>query len=496
MEVEIRDCGQSDRSQSLKECTQVDLSNIRGAVHFIGVGGIGMSAIARLLLEQGMVVSGSDREANSSTRELERLGARIYVGHRAENVEGAGAIIVSTAITADNPEVVAASAKALPVWHRSQLLAWLSRSSKLVAVSGTHGKTTTTAMVAQVLLDGGLNPSVVIGGIFSRIASNSQLGSGEYFVSEADESDGTHANAASYMAVVTNIEADHLENYPGGIEQIRDHMASFANQCAKAAVLCQDDLGCRLIRSRVTRPVITYGLAATSADADYTYESLPGFAMRVLKAGVPLGEIALKVPGEHNKLDALAAAVVGLELGLTFETVARALSSFAGVARRFQIIGQQEDITVIDDYAHHPTEVAATLKAAVDYIRQQGEGAGPQPPTSRVVAVFQPHQPRRLKDLWEEFCRCFDHADLVIITDVYIARGQPIEGITSKHLVSAVRHADVRYIPGAACDLAKQIVQFLQPGDLVLTIGAGDITKVGPEILRLVPPGLSRGRDS
>ncbi len=494
LELEIRDCGQSISRQSLKDRARVDLSESTGSVHFVGIGGIGMSALAKLLLGQGIAVSGSDREANPITDELARLGARICFGHNAHNVEGAGAVVVSTAITGDNPEIVAAHTRGLPVWHRSDLLAWLSRHSTLVAVSGTHGKTTTTAMVAQVLLDCGLDPSIVIGGVFSRIGSNAQLGSGHYFVSEADESDGTHANAESHIALVTNIEADHLENYPGGIEQIRDNMVSFANLSSKSTVICQDDLGCRLIRPRITRPIITYGLQTTSPDADYTYESLPGFAMRVLKSGTPLGEIALKVPGEHNKLNCLAASIIGLELGLDFQAIAAALSSFAGVARRFQIIGQQQGITVIDDYAHHPTEIAATLKAAVEYSHQATMSAGVNVPPARVVAVFQPHQPRRLKDLWDEFCRCFDYADLVLITDVYIARGKPIEGITSEHLVGAVKHANVRYIPGISSDLAGEIVKFLQPGDLVLTIGAGDITKVGPEILRLVPPGLNHGR--
>jgi UDP-N-acetylmuramate--alanine ligase len=490
LELETRDCGQSGAGQPLGHYGQLDLGSLAGSIHFVGIGGIGMSGIARLLIAQGVSVSGSDREANSITEQLARLGARISIGHRPENIDGAGAIVVSTAITESNPELVAARANGLPVWHRAQLLWHLSHSSKLIAVSGTHGKTTTTGMIAQVLLDGGLAPSVAIGGVFPKIGANAALGSGEFFVAEADESDGTHAHAESYIALITNIEADHLENFPGGIEQIRDNMVSFANSARQSVIICADDLGCRLIRSSISRPVLTYGLASASPDADYTYESLPGFAMKVSKSGTPLGELELKVPGEHNKLNALAAAVVGLELGLDFSEIARALFSFGGVGRRFEILGREREITVVDDYAHHPTEVVATLEAAVQYRRQSEAQA------SRVVIVFQPHQPRRLKDLWEEFCTCFQQADLVLLTDIYIARGKPIEGITSESFAQAVKHASVRYLSGPVSELPGQILSHLQPGDMVLTVGAGDITKVGPEILRLLRQGRCDGRDT
>lgn len=495
MELEVKEYGRSAMGATLGQNVPVDLSAIAGTVHFVGIGGIGMSAIARLLLGQGAAVSGSDKAANSVTDELAKLGARISIGHRVENIDGAAAIVVSTAISCDNPELVAARSQGLPVWHRSQLLASVSRQSRLIAVSGTHGKTTTTAMVAQILLDCGLDPSIVIGGLFSRIGSNALLGSGEYFVAEADESDGTHAQAQSYMALITNIEADHLENYPGGLEQIRDDMVSFANHSTRAVILCQDDPGCRLIRPRISCPVITYGLAATAAQADYTYESLPGFGLRLLKSGVSLGEVELQVPGEHNKLNALAAAVVGVELGLELAAVRKALSAFGGVARRFQIVGQEQGITVIDDYAHHPTEVTATIQAAAEYRRQGNLKADASAPGSRIVAVFQPHQPGRLRDLWEEFCSCFAQADLVLVTDIYIARGQPIAGVTSEILAGSVKHDNVRYLSGPISSLPAQIIKHLQPGDLILTIGAGDITRVGPEILNLLRQRSSHGRD-
>ncbi len=491
MELETRDVGQAGKSQDLPPPSLINLENLSGNAHFIGIGGIGMSALARILLARGFRVSGSDRQESTTAVELAELGARITLGHQAENVNGAGAVVVSTAIAPDNPELLAAQERSLPVWHRSALLAALTAGHKLIAVSGTHGKTTTTGMVAQVLLDAGLDPSVVVGGIFPRIGSNAFLGASDYFVAEADESDGTHRDLDSFMAVVTNIEADHLENYPGGMEEIRQAMVSFADRARSAIVVCADDPGCRQIRPRLKRRVVTYGNAATSPDADYRYESLPGFDMRVWRADRLCGQVSLHMPGEHNKLNALAAAAVGLELGLPFDVVAAGLSNFIAVARRFQILGSQSGVVVVDDYAHHPTEVAATLQAARQYrARQTGkDGSG------RIVAVFQPHQPSRLRDLWGEFCGAFTCADLVLICDIYVARGQAIEGITSERFARAIKHDDVRYLPGSTSDLPAAIVSHLQPGDLVLTIGAGDITKVGWEILRLLKQGHGHGRD-
>jgi UDP-N-acetylmuramate--alanine ligase len=469
----------------MSRSAQIDLSKIVGSVHFIGIGGIGMSALARLLLAKGISVSGSDRAENTTTVELAELGARISIEHKAANVDAAGAIVISTAIAQENPELAAARQRGLPVWHRSQLLAALSESYKLIAVSGTHGKTTTTGMVSQVLLDGGLDPTVVVGGIFPRIGSNAILGAGEYFVAEADESDATHSSMLSHIALITNIEADHLENYPGGIEQIRDCMVSFANSSRGATVLCADDPGCRMIRPRLNGWVVTYGSVGISPDADYTYESLSGFAMKIFKGGDLLGSVMLHVPGEHNKLDALAAAATGMELGLDFTQVAAALASFSAVARRFQVLGQEAGVTVVDDYAHHPTEVAATLQGAVQFLDGKA---------GRVVVVFQPHQPSRLRDLWDEFCGAFVLADLVLLTDVYVARGKPIAGVDSERFAAAVKHQNVRYLSGRTAELPAQIVAHIQSGDLVLTVGAGDITKVGWELLRLLKQGHGDGR--
>ncbi|MBI4532926.1 MAG: UDP-N-acetylmuramate--L-alanine ligase [Candidatus Melainabacteria bacterium] len=494
--METTNCGQSQQGPMLAQSVELDLQKITGSVHFIGIGGIGMSAIAKLLMAQGVAVSGSDREGGPAIQQLVAAGARIVLGHSAENLDGASAVVISTAIARDNPELLAARNRSLPIWHRSALLAYLSQSSKLIAVSGTHGKTTTTAMVAQVLLDLGLSPSVVVGGIFRRIGSNAYLGSGEYFVAEADESDGTHAHTASYMALVTNIESDHLEHYPRGIEQIRDNMVVFANNTKWGTIICQDDLGCRLIRPRIQGRVISYGNVLTSPDADYTYESLPGFSFKVSKAGITVGEVTLAVPGEHNKLNALAACVVAMELGLSFPQIANSLKAFQSVNRRFEIIGQRANILVVDDYAHHPTEVAATLKATHQYLANSPAQASNSSSKRRVVAVFQPHQPGRLRDLWDEFCGAFRLADVVLVTDIYIARGLAIEGITSERFASAIQHPCVHFIPGKSVELAKGILPYLQSGDIVLTIGAGDITKVGSEILSLLTQQASHGKDT
>jgi UDP-N-acetylmuramate--alanine ligase len=435
-----------------------------------------MSALARLLLARGKKVSGSDREQSQVTDELKQLGAKIFIGHEAGNVQGAAVVAVSTAIAENNPELNAARAANLPVLHRSDVLRLLMASKKVVAVSGTHGKTTTTGMLAEVMLDCGLEPEVVVGGIFSRIGSNCYAGKGEFFVAEADESDRTHASMRSYVSVVTNIEPDHLENYPGGMDEICSNMISFANGSEHAVVLCMDDPGCRSIMARLKPLIVTYGKRSTSPDANYTYEPTAD-GLRVYRAGVELGAVRLAVPGEHNKLNALAAVAAAMDAGLPFDAVADALSRFGGVARRFQVLGARNGVLVVDDYGHHPTEVRATLQAARQYQEEH-------PEIKRVVAIFQPHQPGRLRDLWSEFCGAFHGADLVIVLDIYVARGGDIEGVTSERFSRELKAAEVKYIAGKAPTLASQVVPLLKPGDLALTIGAGDVTKLGPELLK------------
>jgi UDP-N-acetylmuramate--alanine ligase len=486
LEIDAASCAQTQHEQSVGQTlTKFDLENIDGPIHFVGIGGIGMSAIARLLLAKGRAVSGSDQAESPITQELSELGAKIFIGHQAANMKDAAALVVSTAITNANPEYVFAQDHNLPICHRSDLLSMLSKTSKMIAISGTHGKTTTTGMVGQILLDCGLDPAIVVGGIFDRIGSNAHPGKGEYFVAEADESDRTHAQVTSYISVLTNIEADHLENYPGGLKQIRDVMTSFANGSSFAVVLCGDDEGCRAVMSEIDKRKIVYGKYDANNTYDYSYEGLAGSGMRVYKKNALLGTVELSVPGEHNKSNALASMAVALELGLEFDKVAEAMSRFRGVDRRFQIIGEHNKITVVDDYAHHPTEVVATLQAARQYIHGKD--------LQRIVVVFQPHQPGRLRDLWNEFVDAFTVADLLLVADVYVARGGGIENINSERFTKEVKHSNAFYLKGATAGLTDQVASHLKPGDLVITIGAGDITNLGPELVTHLKQGQTHG---
>lgn len=461
----------------------MDLETISRPLHFVGIGGIGMSAIARILLSQGKAVSGSDKSESEITNELAALGAKIFIGHHEDNVRDAGVVIISTAITGENPELAYARQANIPVLHRSDLLSHLSRTSKLIAVSGTHGKTTTTGMIAQLMLDAGLKPSVVVGGIFERIGSNGVAGNGQYFVAEADESDRTHAQVTSYIAVITNVEADHLENYPGGLTQIKDVMCSFARNAERGVVICSDDAGCRsLIRNleQNGKEIITYGRRDSQYKPLYSYDSLPDNGMKIFKGDTELGTIELAVPGEHNKQNSLAAIATATELGLAFPVLAESIAKFKGVDRRFQMIGTVDGTVIVDDYAHHPTEVKAVLQAGQQYLQQLQRRDGIK---RRLVAVFQPHQPGRLRDFWDEFCTSFKDADLALIADIYVARGGNIDKIDSSRFVSCMAHENAVYLPGNTAELLPQVIKHLRPFDIVLTIGAGDITKLGPMLV-------------
>lgn len=458
-----------------------NLDKLNGRLHFIGIGGIGMSALARLILSRGIAVSGSDKQGNKITDDLSKAGALIYTGHTASNASGAVGVVVSTAITSDNPELNWARANNLPVWHRSEILAALAENKKLIAISGTHGKTTTTAMIGKIFIDSALDPSIVIGGILPQLQSNCRVGNGDYFVAEADESDGTHVTLPAKIAVITNIEADHLENYPAGMKQILDTMTLFANQ-ASTVVICADDPGCQKIMPDLKNKIIGYGIrkqgtADNAIKTTYQFEDISdasSSAMKVYKNNNVLGKVTLSVPGIHNQYNALATIATALESGLDFETVAQSLANYAGVDRRFQIIGLANDILIVDDYAHHPTEVVALLQAAKQYVGH-GKFAA-----RRIVAIFQPHQPGRLKDFWQEFCQAFKACDLLLVADIYIARGGAIAGIDSKRFCEEVNNANCHYLPGPSSELAAKIKTFLQPHDLVITIGAGDITDIGP----------------
>ncbi len=465
-----------------------DLNKINGSFHFIGIGGIGMSALARLLLHEGKSVSGSDKQGNPVTDELASLGAKIFIGHKTDNAVNAGAIVVSTAIANDNPEIAWARENDRPIFHRSQILAAIAKGKKVVAVSGTHGKTTTTAMVGKVLIDGGLDPGIVLGGIFPLLKSNCRTGNSQYFVAEADESDGSHTTLAADIAVVTNVEADHMENYAHDIKQIFAAMTKFANQ-AKQVVLCLDDPGCLTILPELKNKVIGYGKKGktqTQTTPIYLFEETTGSTIKIYKNNEELGTITLAVPGMHNKYNATAAVAVGIELGIDFKTIAKSLEAFASVDRRFQIIGKENDILIVDDYAHHPTEVMAVLEAAKQYVAEGKYKA------KRIVAIFQPHQPGRLQDLWNEFCQAFANCDLLLATDVYIARGGAIPGIDSKRFSKEVKHENCVYLSGPAAQLPDQIIDILKPGDLAITIGAGDITNVGPALVKLLKHGRAK----
>jgi UDP-N-acetylmuramate--alanine ligase len=460
-----------------------NLEGFEGRIHLLGIGGIGMSGLARLLLSRGLTVSGSDKSESEITRDLTNLGATVFIGHDSANVQSANAVAISTAIDPENPELSWARQHNIPVWHRSQVLGALTHRKKVVAVSGTHGKTTTTGMIAQALIDCKVDPTVVIGGIFGKIGANAKVGAGDYFVAESDESDGTHAHLKSSVAVVTNVEGDHLENYPGGIDEIYETMARFANNASRFVLLCRDDAGCRAIAPKIKGKIVWYGKRDSASDLNYSYVSGPGTSFTAFKGESKLGEIVLWVPGEHNKLNALGALAVGLEFGLPYNDIAKSLSNFHGVDRRFQHIGEAKGIRIVDDYAHHPTEIAATLKAARQYLN--GQTNKPES-GNRIVALFQPHQPRRLKDFWDEFCHCFSEADLVFVADIYVARGKQIPGVDSQEFVKQIAHKHATYLTGPVNELARQLAPYLLAGDLVITIGAGDVTNVGNQLLRVL----------
>lgn len=455
-----------------------------------------MSALARLALARGKAVSGSDKADSPLLDELREKGATIFLGHSAENVRDAALMVVSTAITPDNAEAVEAAQRQIPIIHRSAMLAHLTQGKKLIGISGTHGKTTTTGMVAQILIDGQLDPSVVVGGVFQKINANSRHGESDYFVAEIDESDGTQVGVDSFISVVTNIEGDHLENYPGGLPEIELAMKKFVLNTTGATVICADDAGCRRLLDAVNESknnfsVITYG-QGTENSADYTFESTGPFSIVMKKGSTVLGSVELAVPGEHNKYNALATTIIGLELGIDFDTIAKSLATFTGVNRRFQVLGEARGVIVIDDYAHHPTEVDLTLKGAKEYLQLKAtqralaaskNGAG-EP--GRLVVLFQPHQPGRLQNHWDAFCNSFTDADLVLVTDIYVARGKDIEGVTSERFAREINHKNVHYLKGQIANLASDVIPFLQPNDILMTIGAGDITGVGPQIIELL----------
>ncbi|MEX2557354.1 MAG: UDP-N-acetylmuramate--L-alanine ligase [Actinomycetota bacterium] len=462
------------------------VAELLGSVHLVGIGGAGMSALARVLLARGATVSGSDIKESRGVAALRALGARIAVGHGAENVDGAGAVVVSSAIPGSNPEVLAAREHAIPILQRAQVLALLMRERRGIAVAGTHGKTTTTSMIAMVLRHAGLDPTFLIGGDLNEVGTNAYAGGGEWLVAEADESDGSLLWLAPEIAVINNVEADHLDYYRDERE-IRETFVAFAHSIPEmegAVVLGIDDPGIASLRERIARTTVTFG---TDPSADWSGEVLErgpsGQRVRVRHRGEPVGELLLGVPGAHNVRNALAALATSSLVGVPFDVAAEELASFGGVQRRFQLRGNVGGVTVIDDYAHHPTEVRVTLEAA----REQG--------WPRVVAVFQPHRYSRTQLLGRELGAALAGADLAVITDVYGAGEQPVPGVTGKSVVdgllAARPRARVAYLPKRG-EVADFVAGRVDPGDLVLTIGAGDITMLADEVLQALTERATR----
>jgi UDP-N-acetylmuramate--alanine ligase len=443
-------------------------------IHFIGVGGSGMSGLAEVLLNMGYQVSGSDLKATEVTDRLQSLGGRVFLGHAGSNVEGAQVVVYSSAVRPDNPELVRARANGIPVIPRADMLAELMRMKYGVAVGGSHGKTTTTSMVAAVLQRGGLDPTIVVGGRLKTLGTNAQLGHGRFLVAEADESDGSFLRLAPAVTVVTNIDREHLDHYKD-LDDVRQAFVYFANRVPfyGVAVLCVDDENVRSILSKVTKRSILYGTQPDAEIRGVGLELLPqGSRFRVEAGGRQLGAIELQVPGRHNALNALAAVAVGLELEIAFEHIAESLSGFHGVGRRFELRGEAAGVRVLDDYGHHPTEIAATLAAA--------KGLG-----GRVLVVFQPHRYTRTAALREEFGRCFADADRVWVMDVYAAGEPAIPGVSGDTVVESARAqgaGHVRYAPTAA-EAVEAALREARAGDVLLTMGAGDVSKLGEILL-------------
>jgi UDP-N-acetylmuramate--alanine ligase len=442
-------------------------------IHFIGIGGIGMSGIAEILLTMGYSVSGSDLRRSPVTERLVGLGARVFEGHAAANAAASDVVVTSSAVSPKNPEVVEAHSRKIPVIQRAEMLAELMRLKYGIAVAGMHGKTTTTSMIAAVLAGGGLDPTVVVGGRVNALGSNARLGNSQYLVAEADESDRSFLKLSPVLGVVTNLDREHMDCYrdmadvEGAFVEFMDRIPFYG-----ATTACVDNALLRAVLPRVRRKVYTYG---ESADADFRVQMLVkeedcNSRFEVNYKGLVLGPFRLHVPGRHNVLNAAAAVAVGVQLGVAPEQIAVGLESFRGVDRRFQIKGVVGGVTVVDDYGHHPTEIVATLKAA----RECGYG--------RVHVLFQPHRFTRTRDLMAEFAGAFKDADTVQVLDIYAASEEPIEGISAETLVKAIGGDGVGYAASLA-DGVGALVTVARAGDVILTLGAGSVSQAGGLLL-------------
>lgn len=445
-------------------------------IHFVGIGGVGMSGIAEVLLNLDYKVSGSDLRASETTQRLESLGATIFIGHRADNVDDAHVVVVSSAVKEDNPEYAAAKENQVPVIPRAEMLAELMRLKYGIAVAGAHGKTTTTSMVATVLAKGGIDPTVVIGGKLNSLSSGAKLGQGEFLVAEADESDGSFLLLSPTIAVVTNIDEEHLDHYTGGIDQIKDAFLQFINKIPfyGLAILCLDEKHIQDLIPSLKKRYTTYGLTA-QADTyarDIEFKGM-GSRFEVFHKGHCLGMFELSVPGLHSVYNSLAAIAVGLELDMDIDTIREALKEFGGLHRRFYVKGEVNGVMVVDDYGHHPTEIKATLAGAkIGWDR-------------RTFVVFQPHRYTRTRDLMKDFFTAFNQADRLVVMGIYPAGEKPIEGVTARMLLDGIKsrgHKDATLIEDPS-DVVDWVSKNVAPGDILITLGAGDVWKVGEAVL-------------
>lgn len=455
-------------------------------IHFVGIGGSGMSGIAEVLVNLGFIVTGSDMAENAATRRLSGLGIKVFNGHAADNIGSADAIVTSTAVQADNPEVVAARARTIPVVPRAVMLAELMRLRQGIAIAGTHGKTTTTSLVASILAQAGMDPTFVIGGRLVAAGANARLGKGEFIVVEADESDASFLHLTPVLAVITNIDADHMETYGHDFSRLKQAFVDFVEQIPfyGRAVLCVDDANVRAIMPSITKPVTTYGLSETADiravnvrhdDGKMHFTVMNGDGTRHVM------DVTLNLPGEHNVLNALAAIAIGLEVGATEPAIAQALADFSGVGRRFQRYGdialaQGGTFTLVDDYGHHPVEMAATLAAARAAF-----------PGRRLLLAFQPHRYTRTRDVFEDFVKVLSTVDVLLLAEVYAAGEAPIVAADGRALARALRvvgKVEPIFVEHIA-DMPAMVLANVQPGDVVLTMGAGSVGAVPAQIVEV-----------